>query len=178
MIEEAGLWIARVLLHEDELMGDVAEVLRVMGDGGILGAKGLGHVEAIEPHLVGIALLVPEAAGGISRLLRELIVEKGGGGQIALVARDAVEEEKLAAEKDVVELMFLRLERGDGSVRGEKGIDRVLDVVEVARIGGVQPNRIHSFKEGAKLVVPGPWCARSGESAVGPAGNGGIGGAL
>ena len=123
VVEQAGLRIARVLLHEHELLRDVGEFFGMMGDGSVFGAEGLGHVEAVEPHLVGIALLVPVAAFGVARLLRELIVEEGGGGEVALVLRDAVEEEKLAAEEDVVELMLFGLERGDGAV----GCDELID---------------------------------------------------
>src|ERR1700677_100373 len=104
-------------------MGDVIEVFGVMGDGGVLGAEGFGHVDAVQPHLVGVALLVPVAARSGSRLLRELVVEKGGGREIAWVVCYLVEEQKLAAEQDVVELMLVGLERGDGTVGSEKGVD-------------------------------------------------------
>jgi len=149
-----------------------------MRERGVFRVERLGHVEAVEPHLVGITLLVPEAARGVSRLVSELIVKKGGGGEIALVLRDAIKKEKLAAEENVVELMLFRLERWNRAIGRDEGIDRVLDVAEVAGIGGVQPNRVEAFEEGAELVVPDPGSSGRNEPAIGPAGDRGIGGKL
>ena len=109
MVEQAGFRVAGVLLHEHKLLGDVGEFLGMVRDRCVFRAEGLGHIKAVEPHLVGIALLVPIAAFDVAGLCAKLVPEEGGGGEVALVLRDAVEEEKLAAEKDVVELMLLRL---------------------------------------------------------------------
>ena len=68
--EEAGLGVAHVLVHEQELFGDVVEVLRLLEGCSVCGAEGLGHVGAVEPHLVGVDLLVPVASAGGARLLR------------------------------------------------------------------------------------------------------------
>ena len=127
-------------------MGDVGEVFRVMGDGSVLGAERLGHVEAVKPHLIGIALLVPVTAGDVAWLLSKLIVKKFSGGEIALVARDAIQQEKLAAEKNVIELMFFRFQSGDGAIGGDERVDRLLDVIEVAGIGGVEVDGVHPFE--------------------------------
>ena len=86
--------------------------------------------------------------------MSELIVEKRGGGEISLVARDAVEEEELAAKENVIELMLFGLERWDRAIGREEGIDGALNVVKVLGIGGREPDRVHAFEKGAELVVP------------------------
>ncbi len=74
--------------------------------------------------------------------------------------------------------MLLGLERGDGAVGRDELIDRALDVVEVARIDGGEPHGVHAFEQRAELVVPSHGSAGGSDAAVGPAGHGGVGGAL
>ena len=71
--------------------------------GGVRGAEGLGHVGAVEPHLVGVDLLVPVAAAGGAGLQGELVVEELGGLGVLFLLGDAVDEQDGAAHLDVVE---------------------------------------------------------------------------
>ncbi len=149
MKEQAGLRIARVPLHQHELFCDVGKCLRMMRDGGVLGAEGLGHVEAIEPHLIRVALLMPVAAFGVARLPGELAHKECRGGKVAPVEGDAIEQQQLAAKEDVVELLLGGLEGGNRSIRSDELIDCGLDVVEVAGVDGLQPHRVHAIEERA-----------------------------
>ena len=62
VIQQSGFRIARVLFHPDELIHDVVEHGRLFEGGRVLSHERLRHVEAIEPHLPWVALLVPETA--------------------------------------------------------------------------------------------------------------------
>ena len=56
-------------------------------------------------------------------LLSELVRKKFRCSKITLTSRNAIKQEKLAAKKNIVELMLFGLERGDGTVRGEERVD-------------------------------------------------------
>src|ERR1035437_9799313 len=157
-------------------MSDVRECFRMMEGRGILGVERLRHVETIEPHLVGIALFVPESAGGGSRHMHQIVIEQGGSLGVAWIGSGGVQEQKLAAQQDVVLLEFFRLPGGDGAICADKLIDRALDVVEVARIGSIKPEGIHAIEQRAQLVVPDITHASGCKTAIGPARNGRVGG--
>ena len=75
--QQAGVFGSRMCgVHQQKLFGDVVEVGGGLEGDGVLGAEGFGHVGAVEPHLVGIDLLVPVAAAGSARLKGELVVEE------------------------------------------------------------------------------------------------------
>ena len=144
-----------MLIHEEELLGDVVEVGGGLEGGGVLGAEGLGHVGPVEPHLVGIDLLVPVASAGRARLKVELAVEEPGGEGVLRLRGDTVEKEDGAAHLDVVEGMSLGLVADDGAVGGDAGIDRGLDEVEDCGVGGVVPLGDHAVETDAIFVSPG-----------------------
>jgi hypothetical protein len=50
--------------------------------------------------------------------------------------------------------MLFGLERWDRAIGRDESIDGVLNVVEVAGIGGREPDRVDAFEKGAELVVP------------------------
>lgn len=65
-------------MREGKLVDDVVEcgsVVRVI-DGCIVSIKWRGHIEAIEPHLIGVGGAVPETALGISWVCLELASEE------------------------------------------------------------------------------------------------------
>ncbi len=155
MLQQAGVRIAHVLVHEEELVGDVVEVGGGLEGDGELGAEGFGHVGAVEPHLVGVDLLVPVAAAGGARLKGELIVEELGGAGVLGVLGDAVEEEDGAAHLDVVEGVGLGLVADDCAVGGDAWIDGGLDEVEDCGVGGVVPLGCHAVQTDSVFVAPG-----------------------
>jgi hypothetical protein len=153
--QEAGVRIAHVGVHQQKLFGDVVEVGGGLEGDGVFGAKGFGHVSAVEPHLVGIDLLVPVAAGGSARLKGELIVEKLRGERVLGLRCDAVEEEDGAAHLDVVEGVGLGLVAHNAAIGGDAWIDGCLDEVEDGGVGGVVPHGGHAVEAEAVFVSPG-----------------------
>jgi len=88
--------------------------------------------------------------------MNKLLIKQRSGLGVARILRDAIQKQKLSPQQNVVELVFFRLPCGDGAIGRDKLIDRALDVFVIARIGGVQPHRIHAFQQRAQFVVPGP----------------------
>jgi hypothetical protein len=96
VVVETGLGVVEVLVDEEDLTGDIVEGGGV-GEGlAVGGEEGRAHVEAVEPHLVRVTLLVPETALAGARLLGELLAQGGeracadvprGGGPALRAAR-------------------------------------------------------------------------------------------
>ena len=107
--------------------GHILPVGKVAHD--ILRVEGFGHVEAVQPHLVRVDLLVPEAAVGIARLLLQLHEERIQHLPVTRLARAVVELEERTPRADVVEVV-LRLAVGQHlAVRPH---DRVVVAVRIA----------------------------------------------
>ncbi len=60
----------------------------------------------IQPHLVRIDLLVPEAAAGCARLVAELAAQQFEGGSIAPITGAVIEGEQQLAWVDLIEVEF------------------------------------------------------------------------
>ena len=154
MAEQAGFFVAHVGVHEEELFGDVVEVGGLLEGGGVGGAEGLGHVGAVEPHLVGVDLLVPVAARGGARLDGELVFEEPGGLGVLFLLGNAVDEQRGAAHLDVVEGVAGGFVGGDGAVGGDVLVDGGLDVGEVVAVSGGVPLGGDAIEQRAFLVGP------------------------
>ncbi len=79
MVVETGFRIVGVFVHQQDLFRHVVEDLALGKDLAVLRVERRAHEQPVEPHLVGIALLVPEAALAGPRLLRELTPEELDG---------------------------------------------------------------------------------------------------
>ncbi len=76
MVEQAGVRVASMLIHEGELVNNIVENGGLIENQCILSAKRLGHIKAIQPHLLRIDLLVPETPAFRARLLAELALDE------------------------------------------------------------------------------------------------------
>ena len=107
----------RVLVHQDDLLDDLIEGGRLLENFSILGEKRRSHVKSVEPHLPGIALLVPKTAVAGARLGGELGAQVAGGGFEPLLAGFLVETQCHAAGRDHVDVKIGHLVGGDRAVR-------------------------------------------------------------
>src|SRR5581483_8023148 len=77
VIEQTGFRVARMRFPPDELPSDIVERTIFVKGRGVLGIKRLTHVQAVQPHLIGIDFLMPETAlvcaGVSSQVLSQLI---------------------------------------------------------------------------------------------------------
>ncbi len=76
VIQKASLGVARVLLDQRDLFDDLVVGRRIVEGAAELGQERRGHVRAVEPHLIRINLLVPEAAVHGARLRFELALQE------------------------------------------------------------------------------------------------------
>ena len=60
VIKQTGFRISDMTLHQNKLSGNIIEVRVFMETLRIFGIERLGHVQAIQPHLIRINFLVPE----------------------------------------------------------------------------------------------------------------------
>ena len=91
--QQTGALVARPLGDEGDLPRDVVESRGLGERDRELGVERAGHVDAVEPHLVGVDALVPEAAARRARLSAQLLAQDLGGRAVALVTGLPVERE-------------------------------------------------------------------------------------
>ena len=107
MAKQAGFRIKCVIKHGGKLMGDVPEVFYTFKavcnkTDGVLRIEGLCHVKAVQPHLIGIYLLVPEAAFRSAGLVQDLAVEAVHCCAVLLFTGYVIKLEQRTARADVV----------------------------------------------------------------------------
>ena len=68
-----------MFVHQQDLFGHVVEDLALGKDLAVLRVERRSHKQSVQPHLIGISLLVPEATLAGPRLLLELAPEELDG---------------------------------------------------------------------------------------------------
>ncbi len=86
MVEQACFFVAGVFLDQCDLMDHVIECLRFIESERVFGEERSCHVDAIQPHLIRIDLLVPETVGTIARMGAHLFTQVLDGPGITLIA--------------------------------------------------------------------------------------------
>ena len=143
--------------------GRVIAIGAARGVGGaVLREEGFGHVDAVQPHLVRICLLVPEATVSINGKLGEHVADDGRGGPVSRVVGILLrQEQQQDGGLDQIEAVLLALDRlGLGRVgvqvpgRVDEVVDVLLDVRQVAKVGGPLEDLQHAAQNDAVVVVP------------------------
>ncbi len=138
VVVELFVGVPRVTIHQDELPGDVVVEGGLVKGLRVVGEEGRGHEEAVEPHLMRVALFVPEAALAGARVGAHLVAQllDGGaqGGRAVAVLPGADEDLAGGDEVDVVVGFPIR---GDGAVGGHEGGGGAFAVGGVGRVAGV-----------------------------------------
>ena len=127
---EPRLRVVCMARHDCELVRDVIEgrVLRVAFEEArcVARVERTAHVESVEPHLVRVHLLVPEAAFGHARLDRELRELRVDDLPQPLASAKIVHVEGELARVDAVELAVLHSVAEDFAVLSHHAVDVVL----------------------------------------------------
>ena len=97
MVVQAGGFVPHVLLDVHELLVAVDAALHLVVAGLILHVEGLGHIGAVQPHLPGIDVLVPEVALLGAGLGEQLAADGVDGLTVLLVPEDVVQDEQVLA---------------------------------------------------------------------------------
>jgi hypothetical protein len=128
MEEEPGFWVVGVFGDSDDLVGNVVKGGAVVEAEGVFRIEGLGHVEAIEPHLPGITFFVPEAAVLGAGVRGQLGAEEFCGFAVPFLAGHAVEAEDGFAGSDMVDVVIIELIAVDGTIGLDKGADQFFHI--------------------------------------------------
>ena len=114
-----------------ELVQDVRVVGAVLKLGGVLGIEDLGHVEPVQPDLVGVDGLVPEVPLGGAGLALDLAVEQFDGLAVLLLPRGGVDVEQGAALAQVVQVVVLLVKAPHGAIVQDVVIQILFGEIEV-----------------------------------------------
>ena len=102
-----------------------------------------GHVNAVQPHLLGVELFVPEAALRRRRLTLDLLDEAAAGLFIFRLARRLEQPQRRAPHADHIQIVFVRLIGQNLAVRGHVLIHvrlgRVVEAAVARRRVNIQP---------------------------------------
>ncbi len=143
-----------MLVDQRDLVDDIGECRGIPGRQRVLGIEGAAHVDAIEPHLIGIHALVPEAARRGPRLRAQLLAQEIRRAPVALVTRPAREREEELARIDVVDVVVAHRVRRDLAARRDETIDVAPDVLAVALVAGRLTDGRDALQQDTPLVVP------------------------
>jgi hypothetical protein len=141
-------------LGQHELFGDVVERCVFMKDGGVFGVKRLGHVQAIEPHLRRIDLLVPKAAFRGARVRPELRAQQTGRLPVFVLFRILIKKQEHSAQLDIIQIVLIDAISPDRAVIGNVTIHGGANVIEVLLISRLLPDALHALQDHALLVTP------------------------
>ena len=139
-----GKWVVSFGFIPDELACDESEVLWLLKYRGIPGKERSGTNE--------IAVL--SLARWVLHRGDKLVMDGFGGEVVVLLFCDAVEEKQLATERPLIERAGNEARSHNAAIFIDDGVDGVLNVVVVARVRRVVPNRVKTTEKRAELVVP------------------------
>ena len=145
--EHLGLYVFN--LAHDVGIGFAPKVLFVQG------IEGLGHVDAVQPHLVGVDGLVPEIPLMGAGLPAQLCPEEIRRPAVFFIPGALIQGKKHPALVDVVQVIGFRLEGADGTVLAHKVIHAFLDELEIARVAREMLHLRQGGEHTAVYVVPG-----------------------
>ena len=120
----------------------------------IQGVEGLGHIQAVQPDLVGVNLLVPEVALHGAGLAEKLAPQHVGGLAVLLLVGLIIEGEEHAALVDVVQIILALVVGEDGAILGHEMVDEMLGEVEIAALAGDLRHGEQGGDHAAVDVVP------------------------
>ncbi len=154
MSQKPGLRIAHVLIHQQQLLRNVVEILRLLKGDGVLGAKGRCHVRSVQPHLVGIDLFVPVSPARRPGLQGELVVNILRRLVVLRLLGHAINQKHGPSQLNLIQTMRVGMVVLDRSIFSYIFIDRSLDVAEVVPVGSRMPLGCHAIQQDSFFVSP------------------------
>src|SRR6185503_2295005 len=136
VIEQPGLIVARMKLHQDELLRDVVKRSGLVESGGPLRVERFAHEETVEPHLRRIDLLVPEASSRRARVSLQLLAQERRGFAVLLLLRFLVKQQQNAAGKNMIDVVLVDRVCANGTVVGDEVVHAVLNKLEILLVAG------------------------------------------
>ena len=136
MAVQARHRIKHAVAHSQELAADVLIAGAVLQVGGAAGVEHLRHVEAVQPDLVGVDLLVPEVALVGAGLTLQLTAQGIDGAAVLLLAGEAVHIKENSAFADVVQVVVGLLVTAKAAILEHVVIQEVLREGIIALLAG------------------------------------------
>ena len=152
--------LARLVEHAQTDIGNLGKgVAHVAAAerGLIQGVEGLGHIQAVQPDLIGIDGFVPEVSLKGARLLPDLPIEILRGLFILFLPRLCVQGEEHTPLVDIVKIVFFAVVGADRAVVQHEPVDKALRKVEVTRVPGDIAHGKQGGNHAAVDVVPACW---------------------
>ena len=132
-------------------MGHVRRQLRQAETPGVFRAEGSCHVQPVQPHLIGQAGLVPEAALGIAGHVQHFLIHAFQAFFVEGIARALQQGKEQDAGLDIVQISMDIV--FDAAVCIEHGVDPILYILEVTLLAAQAIGFVHAGKEHPLVIV-------------------------
>ena len=119
----------------------------------VTGIDGPLHEQPVQPHLVGVALLVPETSLGSPWLALEHLHELVKALSISLIACDGVEFQHYVSDTDIVHAMLFHREVLDRAILSDITLQHTPDIVEHSLVSEYFRGFVHCLKHDCRLIA-------------------------
>jgi hypothetical protein len=115
-----------MFFNQHKLVDNIIEYRRHVIPRGIFGIKRPCHIQAIQPHLVGVDLFVPESAAEGAHLMLKLVDQNTDRSSIPRVAGRLKQWEQQPARVNLIQVIFIYLVAAYLSLRVDKMVNPFL----------------------------------------------------
>ena len=122
--------------------------------GFVQGAEGLGHINAVQPHLIRVYRLVPEVSLRRPRLKIQLSAQNFSGFPVFFLSRLFVQGEQRPSLVDVVQTALLRGICADAPVLPDEAVYKALCKGKISLVSGDLGHRQQGRQHTAVNIVP------------------------
>ena len=133
---QSGFGVLHALFHGEELLVGILAALAAVVSGLVLHVEGLGHKEPVQPYLLNIDVLVPEAVVRRAGVVVQLAADGVQGPAVFLLAGQVIEGKKGAAGGDVVQIEVFGGIGVDGAVLLDEKPHKAVAEVQVFPVLG------------------------------------------
>ena len=154
VVIETGLRIAQVPRNKQELTSNIVHRRRISMTQRVLRIERLGHVQAVEPHLLRIDLLVPESALRRSRLRSKLLAECVRRLRVSNVVSGLEQKKQHSSFVDLIEIELGWAIALDRAIGMHERIDALLQVARILAIVRRVANALDPEQDETRGVVP------------------------
>ena len=152
---ETGFGVQGVAIRQNQLLCRVTLRRFIRAESGrILQIKGNGHVLAIQPHLAGINLLMPEPAVAGAGLGVQLGAQQRGGLFVFFLSGLLIQEHELPPVVQVIQVACFPAVPGDAPVRGHHAVERVMNIIEVCTVSRQRVQHFHAAPDHTVIIAP------------------------
>ena len=121
------------------------------------------HVKAVQPHLVGVNVLMPEVAGGCPGIMFKKSICLLNPAAIPPIPGQVPEDPQGFAKTDLINIIFILFPVGNPAVLIHQPLTGIKDVTVPARVAGnIRLEGCTGYTE-VILIIPGPFTEETGK---------------